>query len=165
MHHDLQALTVITETERPLNELELWNHMKGRKTAFPELYMAYTHLRRKNWVVRSGTQYGVDFVAYRHHPALVHSDYAVIVLQEGDGDVQQNARLRSWSDLQCSLRVSGSVAKTLLVLFVDRNGSDTAVPSCLQQFSVEERTITRWVAEQCREEDCLEKDCKNVVNE
>lgn len=165
MHHDLESLTVINETEMPLNEFELWNHMKVKKAAFPELYMAYAHLRRKNWVVRSGAQYGVDFVAYRHHPALVHSDYAVLVLQEGDGNAQQNARLRAWSDLQCRLRVSGSVAKTLLVLFVDGNGGDAAFPSCLQQFSVEERTITRWVAEQCREESCLEKDCRYELNE
>lgn len=165
IYHDLQSLTVINETERPLNELELWNHMKLKKAAFPELYKAYAHLRRKNWVVRAGAQYGVDYVAYRHHPALVHSDYAVLVLQDGDDNVQKNARLRAWSDLQCSLRVSGSVAKTLLVLFVSRNGSDAAFPSCLQQFSVEERAISRWVAEQCREEDCLEKSCRNELNE
>ncbi|KAI0527410.1 hypothetical protein KFK09_003010 [Dendrobium nobile] len=165
MLHDLQSLTIINQTESPLSELELWNYMKVNKETFPELYMAYAHLRRKNWVVRTGAQYGADFVAYRHHPALVHSDYAVVVLQEGDGIVQKNGKLRAWSDLQCSLRVSGSVAKTLLVLFVNRNGSDGANPSCLQHFSVEERTISRWVAEQCREDDCLDKGCRHALNE
>ena len=52
-------------------------------------------MRLKNWVLSPGLQYGVDFVAYRHHPSLVHSEYAVIVLSEGDV-----GRLRVWSDIQ-----------------------------------------------------------------
>ncbi|KAG8075608.1 hypothetical protein GUJ93_ZPchr0006g40676 [Zizania palustris] len=47
------------------------------------MYKAYSHLRLKNWVVRSGLQYGADFVAYSHHPALVHSEFVVVVVAEG----------------------------------------------------------------------------------
>ncbi|PKA60677.1 putative tRNA-splicing endonuclease subunit Sen2 [Apostasia shenzhenica] len=150
MCHSLQSLAVVNESERPLNENKLWDHMRASKAAFPELYKAYSHLRKKNWVVRAGAQYGVDFVAYRHHPALVHSEYAVLVLQDG-GENKHSGRLRVWSDLQRCLRVSGSVAKTLLVLYVNENGSDVSSPCCLEQFSVEERMITRWAPEQCRD--------------
>ncbi|KAI4365405.1 hypothetical protein MLD38_021391 [Melastoma candidum] len=59
--------------------------MTNRNSSFPESYRAYPHLRGKNWIMRPGSQYGVDFVAYRHHPALVHSEYAVLVLKDGDG--------------------------------------------------------------------------------
>lgn len=53
----------------------------------------------KNWVVKSVNIYGVDFVAYRHHPALVHSEFAVLVLADGDA----NWRLRLWSDIHCNI--------------------------------------------------------------
>ncbi|CAA3009613.1 tRNA-splicing endonuclease subunit Sen2-1-like [Olea europaea subsp. europaea] len=102
--------------------------------------VAYSHLRLKNWVVRAGSQYGVDFVAYRHHPTLVHSEYAVLILSAEDDNA--NGRLRVWSDYQCTLRLCGSVAKTLLVLHIHKNGSVATSPSCLESYVVEERTIT-----------------------
>lgn len=39
-----------------------------------------------------GIIYGVDFVAYRHHPALVHSENVVIVLSEKDGIANKRVR-------------------------------------------------------------------------
>ena len=57
-----------------LSEEEVWKCMQTSKPQFVFLYIAYAHLRVKNWVVRSGLQYGADFMAYRHHPALVHSE-------------------------------------------------------------------------------------------
>ncbi|KAH6824959.1 splicing endonuclease 1 [Perilla frutescens var. hirtella] len=83
-----------------------------------------------------------DFVAYRHHPALVHSEYAVLALS--DEDANTNARLKVWSDFHCTLRLCGSVAKTLLVLHVSKNCNDTVSPWSLEHYSVEERIITRW---------------------
>nr|GEY67111.1 tRNA-splicing endonuclease subunit Sen2-1-like isoform X1 [Tanacetum cinerariifolium] len=135
---------------------ELWDYMTSKKASFPEVFQAYSHLRDKNWVVRSGCQYGVDFVAYRHHPSLVHSEYGVLVIPEGNGN--GNDRLRVWSDFQCTLRLCGSVAKALLILHVNRNGAKLigSSPSCLDGYSVEERTITRWSPERCREDQALE---------
>ncbi|MQM19931.1 hypothetical protein Taro_052943, partial [Colocasia esculenta] len=150
MAHDLECLAISAEDGKPMNGAVLWAHMRSKQETFPDLYRAYSHLRSKNWVVRSGTQYGVDFVAYRHHPALVHSDYAVLVLPEGDED-KSSPRLRVWSDLQCTLRVAGSVAKTLLVLSIKGSCRNLDFPLCLEQSIVEERVIRRWVPEQCRE--------------
>ncbi|KAI3761101.1 hypothetical protein L1987_51509 [Smallanthus sonchifolius] len=42
---------------------KLWEYMTSRRVSFPDFFKAYSHLRVKNWVVRSGCQYGVDFVA------------------------------------------------------------------------------------------------------
>ncbi|MBA0574563.1 hypothetical protein Golob_001755 [Gossypium lobatum] len=129
---------------------ELWEYSKSEKPASPISYKAYSHLRHKNWVVRSGLQYGVDFIAYRHLPALIHSEYAVLVLSKGDNEL--NGRLRVWSDVHCTVRLCGSAAKTLLVLFVDSNSQGTSSPSCLEHCTVEEETITRWNPEQSRDD-------------
>lgn len=148
----LKCLKVVGEDGCMMSNEELWEHLKSKKTVFPISYKAYSHLRNKNWVVRSGLQYGVDFVAYRHHPALVHSEYAVLV-SKGDDDL--NDRLRVWSDVHCTLRLCGSVAKTLLIIIVNNNGQGALSPSCLEHYTVEEQTITRWNPEQSREDQAV----------
>ncbi|XVF47113.1 hypothetical protein PTKIN_Ptkin03bG0082900 [Pterospermum kingtungense] len=147
----LKCLKVVGEDGSIKSNEELWEHLKSRKASFPVSYKAYSHLRHKNWIVRSGLQYGVDFVAYRHHPALVHSEYAVLALSEGDNDL--NGRLRVWSDVHCTVRLCGSVAKTLLIVIVNDNSQGAISPSCLECYTVEEQTITRWNPEQSREDD------------
>ncbi|CAL5186029.1 unnamed protein product [Lathyrus oleraceus] len=129
---------------------ELWRYFKSKKEAFPFFYKAYSHLRMKNWVVRSGAQYGVDFIVYRHHPARVHSEYGVLVLSHDNHD-DLHGRLRVWSDVHCTTRLLGSVAKTLLLLHVNRNGHGDESLLCLANYTVEERMISRWSPEQCRE--------------
>ena len=155
--HSLKCLNIVGENQCPKNNDQLWEYMKSKRKSFPEFYKAYSHLRTKNWVVRSGSQYGVDYVAYRHHLSLVHSEYAVLVLSEGDDDLDTNVRLRVWSDIQNTVRLSGNVAKTLLILNIKKNGCDGVSPSCLDQYTVEERTITRWNPRQCREDLTLVK--------
>lgn len=145
----LKCIKVVGENKCAKNDEELWRYMKAKKVGFPILFKVYSHLRKKNWVLRAGSQYGVDFVAYRHHPALVHSEYAVLALS--DEDENTNARLQVWSDFHCTLRLCGSVAKTLLVLHVNKNGYDTVSPSSLEHYSVVERIITRWNPEVNRE--------------
>lgn len=149
--HSLKCLKINSSGTIPHNDEELWHYMKSKKKLFPCFYKAYSHLRLKNWVVRPGAQYGVDFVVYRHHPALVHSEYGVVVLSGGDDDDDCNVRLREWSDFHCTTRLLGSVAKTLLVLYVNKNDNSDNSSSCLEKYTVEERTITRWSPQQCRE--------------
>ncbi|CAK9143206.1 unnamed protein product [Ilex paraguariensis] len=148
--YSIKCITIVGENNCIRSDEEVWKYMKSKKESFPEFFKAYCHLRMKNWVVRSGSQYGVDFVAYRHHPALVHSEYAVLVLSEGDDSA--NGRLRVWSDIHCTIRLCGSVAKTLLILTVNKNGHRAISPSCLESYSVKEHTVTRWSPEQCRED-------------
>ncbi|KAI3887183.1 hypothetical protein MKW92_006287 [Papaver armeniacum] len=110
---------------------DVWQYMKSKRRAFPEFYLAYSHLQKKNWVVRSGLQYGADFVAYRHHPSLVHSDFVVIV------DFNKSSRLRVWSDIEGMIRLFALVAKTLMVLSVNTNDCDVVSPSELDLYKVE----------------------------
>ena len=146
--HSLGCLKILDSTGQIMDNEFLWKYMNDRKVVFHNLYIAYDHLRSKNWVVRPGIQYGVDFVVYRHHPALVHSEYAVIVL----GDNGLRARLREWADIQGTLRVCGSVAKNLLVITVKRNFSiDEEFPLCIEKCFVEERVMARWIPQQNRD--------------
>ncbi|XP_057782709.1 LOW QUALITY PROTEIN: tRNA-splicing endonuclease subunit Sen2-2-like [Salvia miltiorrhiza] len=145
----LKCIKVVGENKCAKNDQELWRYMTAKRVGFPILFKAYSHLRRKNWVVRAGVQYGVDFVAYRYHPALVHSEYAVLALSDEDADA--NTRLKAWSDFHCTLRLCGSVAKTLLVLHISKNGNDAVSLSSLEHYSVEERIVTRWNPEVSRE--------------
>ncbi|KAK9666424.1 hypothetical protein RND81_14G183700 [Saponaria officinalis] len=123
--------------------------MCSKVKTFPKLYKAYSYLRINKWVVKSRSQYGVDYVAYCYHLALVHSEYAVIVLSGKNGDPRE--RLKVWSDLHCAIRLCGGVAKTLLVLHVQSEGIETESPVCLQNCVIKEQTISRWIPEQNRE--------------
>ncbi|XP_006656141.1 probable tRNA-splicing endonuclease subunit Sen2 [Oryza brachyantha] len=155
LYHSLNCIRVESQDKMQMSEVELWDHFRSGSESFPEMYKAYSHLRSKNWVVRSGLQYGADFVAYRHHPALVHSEFTVVVLPEGAEFGSRCGRLQVWSDLLCALRASGSVAKTLLVLTISSSSScELSSPECLEQLLVHERTITRWIPQQCREQRC-----------
>jgi tRNA-splicing endonuclease subunit Sen2 len=147
--HALKCLTVQSVDRKQMDEGQLWDHLTSSTSQpFPEMFRAYQHLRFK----RSGLQYGADFVAYRHHPALVHSEFAVVVVPEGHVFGARCGRMKVWPDLLCVLRASGSVAKTLLLLTITSSTSDLTSPDCLQQLIVHERTIARWMPQQCREQ-------------
>uniref|UniRef100_A0A0D6R9W3 tRNA-intron lyase n=1 Tax=Araucaria cunninghamii TaxID=56994 RepID=A0A0D6R9W3_ARACU len=160
LSHQLGCLIICQSTpegRKGLSHEQIWCYMKERQKTFVPHYKAYSHLRAKNWVVRSGLQYGAEFVVYRHHPALVHSEYAVIVSSETD---DRQARLTTWSDWQSMLRLCGSVAKTLLLLSIipKSNIIEEASPTCLDNYHVEEFEIKRWMAEKHREDFLSGKD-------
>ncbi|XP_066378488.1 probable tRNA-splicing endonuclease subunit Sen2 [Miscanthus floridulus] len=158
--HALKCVAVESENKARMGAPELWDLLASTSEQFPEMYRAYEHLRLKNWVVKSGLQYGAHFVAYRHHPALVHSEFAVIVVPEGKAFGTRCGRMQVWSELLCVLRASGSVAKTLLVLTISTKSSELGSLDCLEQMIVHERTITRWIPQQCREQQ--DKSCREV---
>ncbi|KAJ0960095.1 hypothetical protein J5N97_000127 [Dioscorea zingiberensis] len=139
---DLLLRACFGEPIKKLNDQELFQYMKSKKTTFPDSYKAYSHLRLKNWVVMYDSNYCADFVAYRHHPSLVHSEFVVILLSEGDSE--SNDRLRVWSDVRGTKRLCKVIKKALLVLSVDKNGHDATSPSCLEGYTVTEHTISRW---------------------
>ncbi|CAA7025041.1 unnamed protein product [Microthlaspi erraticum] len=150
LHYNLKCIRIHLHGRCLENEAETWMYMRSKRPNFPVFFKAYSHLRSKNWVLRLGSQYGVDFVAYRHHPSLVHAEYSVLV-RSGDSD----DRLRVWSDVHCTVRLSGSVAKTLLNLHVSGNSNreDLNLPSCLENYIVEEHAISRYSPELSREDD------------
>ncbi|KAF9609041.1 hypothetical protein IFM89_012481 [Coptis chinensis] len=145
--HIVHTCLEVVWRDKCLENDELWEFMTSRRKLFPIFYKAYSHLRAKNWVVKSEIKYGVDFVAYHHHPSLVHSEYAVIVLK-GNEDI---TRLMAWPSLHATLRLEDGVAKTLLLLHIN-NVHNRVSPSCFEHYTVEEQIIARWNPEQCHEE-------------
>ncbi|KAJ4805332.1 tRNA-splicing endonuclease [Rhynchospora pubera] len=150
LHHSLKCLKV----DDLIDVNDLWNFMRNRNELFPIYYRAYMHLRSKNWVVKSGTKFGVDYVVYRHRPELVHSEYAVIVDWENEKGEKEGGRLRIWSDLHCAIRLCNGVAKAVLLLNVMGYEVKFSLPELLERTTVDERQITRWLPDQCRD-DCL----------
>ena len=84
----------------------------------------------------------------------------MIVVPEGKAFGTRCGRMQVWSELLCVLRASGSVAKTLLVLTISTKSSELGSLDCLEQMIVHERTITRWIPQQCREQQ--DKSCREV---
>lgn len=114
-------------------------------------------MRAKGWVVRPGMLYGVDFVAYRLHPAVAHSDYFVLVL----GGEQRPSM--DWIDVQIAQRLARQVFKRLLMLHVDlQPGAQEGVAELLQGAAVCEVVVQRFVPnisyDQQQQLDALEDD-------
>ncbi|EEE65820.1 hypothetical protein OsJ_21558 [Oryza sativa Japonica Group] len=141
--HALNCIRVDSLDNKQMSEIELWDYFRSGSESFPEMYKAYAHLRLKNWVPNGNI------------PALVNSEFALVVVPEGAEFGNRCGRLEVWSDLLCALRASGSVAKTLLVLTISSSSKcELSSPDCLEQLVVHERTITRWILQQCREQRC-----------
>ncbi|XP_024534705.1 tRNA-splicing endonuclease subunit Sen2-1-like isoform X1 [Selaginella moellendorffii] len=152
LSYELDCLRVHRQSSQGRVDLtleQLWCLMQEFNREFVKMYKAYSHLRNKRWVVRPGPQYGADFMAYRHHPTLVHSDYAVLVIPADD----PQSRLASWTDVQGMTRLCGSVAKTLLVLYIIVDmGHDLSSPTYLERITVEEVEVRRWLPQKHRED-------------
>ncbi|KAH7299695.1 hypothetical protein KP509_24G025000 [Ceratopteris richardii] len=146
----LQVWQKSNQEEILLNNDSMWQLMRLHKHGFSYFYLAYSHLRKKNWLVRTGLQYGVHFVAYRHHPSHVHAEYSVVVIPEWEREMQMN----SWSHMQGIIRLCGNVAKTLLLLHIARTESDDQHPQCLESYSVKEMEVKRWLPEKHRMQNC-----------
>lgn len=160
LSYTLKCLKIAGDDGSVKSNEELWDFMVSEVEMFPEFFKAYSYLRLNNWVVKSGSQYGVDYVAYRHHPAFVHSEYAVLVLSERNGS--SNERLRLWSDIYGTVRLCGGVAKTLLVLHVLQI-KEIDSPLRLKDYDIEARTISRWIPEQTREKKTVDKSSSGTM--
>jgi tRNA-intron lyase len=107
MHSSLQAV---------------WEDFAAASSSFVSHYIVYHHFRRLGWLLRSGLNYGAQFVLYRGDPDTFHSEYIVYV-SSGDATSQ-------WHALQARTRVAEDVKKTVLLCEVsvgDSSGEDTPV--------------------------------------
>lgn len=62
--HTLECLEIKNEDGKIFNEDDCWRVFSSLKPHFPFLYAAYHYYRSKEWVVKSGIQYGGDFGNY-----------------------------------------------------------------------------------------------------
>ena len=90
---------------------------------------------RQGWIARPGIQFGTNFVLYRRHPALAHSEFCVLVMPlNGDGTTL------GLHDVGITNRLCGQVGKTLLLMYVvEAPGSDRSSLGWLEGISVSSR--------------------------
>ncbi|CAI5958178.1 unnamed protein product [Closterium sp. NIES-64] len=108
-----------TATWAEVKDQELVQYGEVWRRGFGAMAAVYGLLRGRNWVVRPGLQFGSHFTAYQHHPALVHSNFMVLV----SGPRLNNA-IPTWNDLHATVRLASTVAKKLLIAYVDAEKAD-----------------------------------------
>lgn len=64
--------------------MQLSEHITQQNPNFRTNYIVFKSLRRKGWIVKSGLNYGINFVLYQGSPELKHAEYAVAVLPSTD---------------------------------------------------------------------------------
>ena len=103
---------------------------------------------------------GADFVLYRNHPSLVHSDFCVVLAPEAGAGGDLNARdagetaptpprarlgLRKWTEVQAASRLCVQVNKGLISASVTfSEPADASTPACLRSIAVEETEVRRF---------------------
>lgn len=135
-----------------LDHETLWRSFACIDPVFPACYAAYHHCRANGWLPKSGLQYGADYVLYRAHPAVAHSEYVAVVLPEASkvgGTMRQRAKRAGypdWRDQQAISRLSIQVSKGVLALHVEggQRGFITSTPQCLLHLRVHSLQIVRW---------------------
>lgn len=87
---------------------------------FPLQYKAYAALRNAGWIVRSGLNYGTDFVLYRSSPDVEHAEFAVLVMSKRD-------QTTTWRGLLGVNRSCVGAKKKLLVAAVDPDSDEIRI--------------------------------------
>jgi len=106
-------------------EGELWAAALEAQPGFGPAYAAYLHCRTRGWLIRSGLQYGADYVLYPRHPSLSHSTLTALVIPPKNGPGSSSGAAAaardgwpSWPELQALSRLCVQVNKGLLLLHV-----------------------------------------------
>lgn len=104
-------------------------------TDFAIEYCVYEYFRSIGWIVKSGENYGANFLLYRKGPSSDHAQYAVILILD--------KKQPSWNTLISYHRVTQSVCKDLLLVYV-REPSDLSEPAaCISDMRLSFRVFVR----------------------
>jgi tRNA-intron lyase len=98
-------------------------------------FCVYFYFRTRGWVVKSGNNYGTNFLLYKGSPASDHSLYAIHIVHSTDSNL-------NWKTVLTHHRVIQSVGKELLFVYVDRVAGDQAKPSCIKDMRLQIRKVT-----------------------
>ena len=110
---------------------ELYKNFESKNARFSSLWQVYRRLREAGWIVRSGLNYGTDYVLYRTSPDEEHAEYAVLVLALG---LPEDSQI-SWRRVLGINRSCAGARKRLLIATVDAQQSLSIIK------------VERWLAE------------------
>lgn len=87
-------------------------------------FAVFNHYVSLGWIVKSGENYGTDFLLYKKGPGADHAYYACIIItrfhkDKGDEIVGLKDVTYDWNALMAFSRVTQSVSKYLLLAIVD----------------------------------------------
>lgn len=129
-----------TQTSKVLSLSELWSlfreyYSKSQMSIdFAREFAVYHYFRSRGWIVRSGDNFGTNFILYREGPSLDHAQYAVKILHDSNitGDYLQ------WDSILTYHRVAQSAGKELLIVFILDDSSEQTYddPKCLQSLKL-----------------------------
>jgi hypothetical protein len=160
-----------TALPRVLDAAALWRVLAQAAPGFPARAAAYTALRGRGWVPRSGLRLGADYVVYRGGPTVRHAE-AVVLLHErcaaclrtqhpmpsrqqpaaaaavaatvcAECGAEERTEQGEWARRVRAGRLAAHVVKDLLVLDVLRPPGTLLHPDCLQRFVVADAVWAR----------------------
>lgn len=149
--HALGCLQIRSEqTCEPFDLKELWEKLRGfNQVTSPILdfaveYGVYFYFRTRGWKVKSGFNFGVNFLLYREGPSIDHAQFAVIVIYTSK--TVESDKVLNWRSLLTFQRVIQSVSKELVLAFVSDGVSpvDMSHPSCINNFQI---TLKKFVSQ------------------
>lgn len=81
---------------------------------FSDMFLVYSQLRKRGYIVRPGLKFGTDFAVYEKGPGLDHAPFLVHVIPQKDGVVPL--------DIVRAGRLATSVRKKFIIATVKENG-------------------------------------------
>jgi tRNA-intron lyase len=113
---DEEALYMVlhNQLDISIDAATLYSHFVKKLPNFPLKYKVYEYFRDEGFVIKGGTNYGLDFTIYRDSPKLCHSEMCAYVIDARDPE----QGTMSWQELTTLTRVMPDVMKTLLLCYV-----------------------------------------------
>lgn len=147
LNHALRRLSILTPSSGdPLGLESCWNLFRNyyknvcSSIDFAVQYAVYYYFQSRGWIVKEGTNFGVDFLLYANSPSMEHSQFAVYICYDHSTRSSSNR----WATLLTLHRVLQSAGKELVLAYV--SATDTTelafkLPNCIQSMSIVTRSF------------------------
>ncbi|KAG5888763.1 hypothetical protein JTB14_021508 [Gonioctena quinquepunctata] len=141
----------ITYNDNILSSEESWELFSETDPQFRQKYIVYHYYRAKNWVVKPGIKFGGDYLLYKQGPPFYHASY-VVIIDVLDENLTRTASMSTRSMDNMSVlslnRLCETAGKELIICQVIMNKSEKIHYTNLNNFSVKESLVKRWMVTQ-----------------
>jgi len=133
--YSLGILKVVNDkTGNQMTLLECWSEFRNlcklsrKRLDFAMEYAVYHYFKSRDWVIKTGHNYGTNYLLYREGPAIDHARYAVHIINDEFPP--------EWESLLTLYRVLQSVCKKLLLVFVHCATTNFDSPKCIEGIKI-----------------------------